>query len=126
MARFVPDRMMLEQDVPRTLSLVFLAALTLAAALLNAFARLEVFGISAALTGFAFGGFQGVVPAVASEIFGLKHLATNYSLLQLGPAFCAQPWPHLTLHYPRYPFVGLLSLTLAVGRGQASLCFRHS
>ena len=48
--------------------------------------------------GFAFGGFQGAVPAVASEIFGLKHLATNYSLLQLAPAFCAPAplrCPHL-------------------------------
>ena len=49
--RFVPDRLMREQEVPRTLSLVALSILTLAASLLNAFARLEFFGISAALSG---------------------------------------------------------------------------
>ncbi|KAK9916344.1 hypothetical protein WJX75_001567 [Coccomyxa subellipsoidea] len=86
---FLPDRMMSERDMPRTVSLIFLSALTFVACLLNAFARLEFFGISAAVTGFAFGGFQGVVPAIASEIFGLRNLATNYSLLQLGPALCS-------------------------------------
>ena len=79
---------MLERGVPRTLSLVLLAALMLAASALNAFARLELFGLAAAATGFAFGGVQGVVPAVASEVFGLRNLATNYSMLQMGPAFC--------------------------------------
>ena len=39
------------------------------------------------------------MPAVASEIFGLKHLATNYSLLQLGPAFCAPLHSSLTLFH---------------------------
>lgn len=86
---FLPDRMITEHNLPRTVSLIILSALTFVACLLNAFARLEFFGISAAVTGFAFGGFQGVVPAIASEIFGLRNLATNYSLLQLGPAICA-------------------------------------
>lgn len=89
--RFLPDRMMREQDMPRTVSLLFLTALTFLACLLNTFAGLRFFGISSAVTGFAFGGIQGVVPAITSEIFGLKSLATNYALLQLGPACSAFP-----------------------------------
>jgi hypothetical protein len=80
---------MREQDMPRTVSLVCLAGLTFAACMLNAFAGLRFFGISSAVTGFAFGGIQGIVPAIASEIFGIRSLATNYALLQLGPAFSA-------------------------------------
>ncbi len=74
--------------MPRTVSLVVLAVLTLTACFLNAFAQIEWFATAAGVTGFAFGGIQGIVPALASEIFGLKYLATNYSLLQLGPAVC--------------------------------------
>ena len=78
--------MMRERDVPRTASLVFLTALTTAAALVNAFASLPLLGLACTLSGFAFGGMQGLAPAITSEIFGMTHFATNYSLLQLGPA----------------------------------------
>ncbi|CAL5227480.1 g10457 [Coccomyxa viridis] len=88
-AGFLPDRMLRTQDMPRTVSLVVLAVLTLTACFLNAFAQIEWFATAAGVTGFAFGGCQGIVPALASEIFGLKYLATNYSLLQLGPALCS-------------------------------------
>ncbi len=43
---FLPDRLMSERDMPRTVSLIFLSALTFAACLLNAFARLDFFGAS--------------------------------------------------------------------------------
>ena len=89
--RFLPDRMLRTQDTPRTVSLVVLAVLTLAACFLNAFAQIEWFATAAGVTGFAFGGIQGIVPALASEIFGLRYLATNYSMLQLGPAICEPP-----------------------------------
>ena len=92
--RFLPDRMLRHQDMPRTVSLVVLAVLTLAACFLNAFAQIEWFATAAGVTGFAFGGMQGIVPALASEIFGLKYLATNYSMLQLGPAICKCPITH--------------------------------
>jgi len=51
--------------VPRTLSLVALAALTVAAALLNAFATLPLLGAAAFLSGFTFGGLQARRPAPA-------------------------------------------------------------
>lgn len=57
-ARFLPDRLLRLHDVPRTVSLVVLAALTVAAALLNAFATLPLLGLAAFLSGFSFGGFQ--------------------------------------------------------------------
>ena len=72
--------------MPRTASCVFLSAITLIAALLNAAQKQEVLGIASLLSGFAFGGFQGVVPAITSEIFGLRNFATNYAMVQLGPA----------------------------------------
>ena len=72
--------------MPRTASCVFLSAVTLVAALLNAAQKQEVLGIASLLSGFAFGGFQGVVPAITSEIFGLRNFATNYAMVQLGPA----------------------------------------
>jgi hypothetical protein len=56
--RFLPDRLLRLHDVPRTLSLVALAALTVAAALLNAFATLPLLGAAAFLSGFTFGGLQ--------------------------------------------------------------------
>ncbi|KAK9831891.1 hypothetical protein WJX81_006335 [Elliptochloris bilobata] len=83
---FLPDRLLRLHNVPRTVSLVALAALAVGAALLNAFATLPLLGLAAFLSGFTFGGFQGVVPAVTSELFGLQHFATNYALTQLGPA----------------------------------------
>ena len=56
--RFLPDRLLRLHDVPRTVSLIVLAALTVAAALLNAFATLPLLGLAAFLSGFSFGGFQ--------------------------------------------------------------------
>ena len=49
---------MVERGVPRTVCFVFLAALTAASALLNAFARPALLGVSSCVAGFAFGAFQ--------------------------------------------------------------------
>ena len=70
----------------RILWLVLLSALTLGACLLNAFTSMRYMGLACAASGLTFGGFQGLVPAVTSELFGMAHFATNYSLQQLGPA----------------------------------------
>lgn len=72
--------------MPRTASCIFLSGLTLVASLLTALQRFELLGVCCLASGFAFGGFQGVVPAIASEVFGLQHFATNYAMIQLGPA----------------------------------------
>lgn len=84
--RFIPDKLLRKKSVPRTASCIVLSAVTLVAALLNALQKQEALGIASLLSGFAFGGFQGVVPAITSEIFGLRHFATNYAMVQLGPA----------------------------------------
>eukprot|EP00884_Botryococcus_braunii_P011944 jgi/Botrbrau1/20750/Bobra.0058s0078.1 len=85
-SRSLPDKWMRERGVPRTVSLVGLMVCTMLTAALNAFITLPLMPVSAFLTGFTFGGMQGVVPAVTSEIFGLRNFATNYALVQLGPA----------------------------------------
>lgn len=77
---------MRECDIPRTAGLFILTGLTATAAVLNAFASLPLLGLACALSGFAFGGTQGIAPAITSEIFGMTHFATNYSMLQMGPA----------------------------------------
>ena len=38
------------------------------------------------LGGFAFGGHWAVIPAVISDLFGLKHYAQTYTSFQLAPA----------------------------------------
>lgn len=82
----LPDKAMRECDIPRTAGLFILTGLTATAAVLNAFASLPLLGLACALSGFAFGGTQGIAPAITSEIFGMTHFATNYSMLQMGPA----------------------------------------
>ena len=77
---------MRKRSLARTSSLVFLSFMTIAASVLNSIQSVALIGPASLLSGFAFGGLQGVCPAVASELFGLKHFATNYALIQLGPA----------------------------------------
>ena len=77
---------MRERGVSRILWLVVLTALAAAAAILNAFLDMRLLGLACAASGLAFGGMQGIVPAITSELFGMQHFATNYSLMQLGPA----------------------------------------
>lgn len=77
---------MRKRGLPRTASCVFLSGLTLAAVLLAALQKPQLLGVTSLISGFAFGGFQGITPAITSEIFGLRNFATNYALVQLGPA----------------------------------------
>lgn len=49
---------MRERDLPRTVFLIILAGLSMAAALLNAFATLPLLGLACTLSGLAFGGMQ--------------------------------------------------------------------
>ena len=88
--RFIPDRAMRHHGTSRILWLVLLSALTMASCCLNAFTSVRLMGLACALSGLAFGGFQGIVPAITSELFGMAHFATNYSLQQLGPALGAR------------------------------------
>ncbi|KAK9818432.1 hypothetical protein WJX72_012528 [[Myrmecia] bisecta] len=83
---FVPDHLMRTYWLPRTVALILLTAIMTLASFLNAFASLKLLSLGALLTGMAFGGFQGLTPAVTSELFGLQNFATNYALVQLGSA----------------------------------------
>lgn len=69
---------------------VFLALVCLLAAGTAALAALVSSPVvllpCAVLMGVAFGGCWALMPALASELFGLRHLATNYCMLQLAPA----------------------------------------
>lgn len=65
---------------------MFLSILSVLAGIMSSLQQVALIGPAALVSGFAFGGMQGVCPAVASELFGLKHFATNYALIQLGPA----------------------------------------
>jgi hypothetical protein len=86
LAGFISDRLIKVYSAPRTVSLVFLGALSAGAAVLNAFAGVQLLNASSFLAGFAFGGMQGITPAITSELFGLQNFATNYAIIQMGPA----------------------------------------
>lgn len=86
LAGVIPDRLMKSYGVSRTASLVVLSALAAACAVLNAFSGLQLLNLASFLTGFAFGGMQGITPAITSELFGLENFATNYAIIQAGPA----------------------------------------
>ena len=77
--RFLPDRAMREQGTSRIFWLVVLTLLTACAALLNAFLDLRLLGLACTISGLAFGGMQGIVPAIISELFGM----------QVGACVCA-------------------------------------
>lgn len=55
---FIPDRLMKVYATPRTVSIVFLCALSAGAAVLNGFADVQLLNLSSFLSGFAFGGMQ--------------------------------------------------------------------
>jgi MFS family permease len=86
LAGVIPDRLMKVSSVPRTASMVVLAAMSAGAAVLNGFADTQLLNLSSFLSGFAFGGMQGITPAITSELFGLQNFATNYAIVQMGPA----------------------------------------
>lgn len=72
---------------PAHSSPVFLMAtsfLTTAVSLLLAAARLPALYPLSLAAGFGFGAHWSLMPSLASELFGLHHFATNYTMLQVG------------------------------------------
>ena len=63
---------MRHHGISRVFWLILLTALTAASALLNAFLDLRLLGLACTASGLAFGGMQGIVPAITSEIFGMQ------------------------------------------------------
>ncbi|GAX72887.1 hypothetical protein CEUSTIGMA_g342.t1 [Chlamydomonas eustigma] len=71
---------------PRTLFLVIVSLLTTVCTACLSFAKLPDLYAMALLSGFAFGGNWAVIPAILSDLFGLKHYASTYAFFQLAPA----------------------------------------
>ena len=69
--------------MPRPLFLVLTSLLSAAVALACAFAPLPALVPAAAFAGIAFGAHWSLIPALASELFGLRFFASNYCLLQV-------------------------------------------
>lgn len=63
-----------------TAMLVITAIATASLALVDGYATLALF----AVIGFCFGGFLGIFPSLTEEIFGPRHMATNYGMVLLG------------------------------------------
>lgn len=81
-----PEKALRSYGVPRPRFLILVGALSALSQLLVAVAtRATLFGV-VLLAGLAFGGVWSLLPAVASELFGLAHFASNYSLLQTSTA----------------------------------------
>jgi hypothetical protein len=66
------------------LFLVGASCTTAAVCLMLAYARLPALYPLSLVAGFAFGSHWALMPSMASELFGLQHFATNYTLLQVG------------------------------------------
>ena len=67
---------------PNTI-MILLAGSTVLSLLVNAAAGYWVF-VLIAMIGFFFGGILGTFPALTSDLFGPKHMATNYGFVLLG------------------------------------------
>ncbi|KAK9836313.1 hypothetical protein WJX81_004629 [Elliptochloris bilobata] len=83
---YIPERMLHERGTPRPLFLVGAGLGTAAIAALAAFADLRALYPITILAGAAFGAHWSLMPALTSELFGLRHFASNYSLVQFAPA----------------------------------------
>ena len=69
----------------RTLFLVGHLVLTSAVYACTAAAPLQALGPISLIGGLAFGGLWALMVALTSELFGVAHFASNYSLMHLAP-----------------------------------------
>ena len=83
LCRYGPEALQHRVGVPRPLFLVLTSLLSAAVALACAFAPLPALVPAAAFAGIAFGAHWSLIPALASELFGLRFFASNYCLLQV-------------------------------------------
>ena len=91
------------QGTPRTRFLVVSCTLACVACAVGALSSpLLVLPVSI-MSGLAFGGCWALLPALAADLFGVKHLASNYCLVQLAPAcgryFQCACKPSVTCHH---------------------------
>lgn len=83
---YIPEHYLHARATPRSYFLVAIAALTTAVAAFLSVARLAQLYVASLLVGFAFGAHWSLIPAITSDMFGLKHFAANYTTLQIAPA----------------------------------------
>ncbi|KAK9818151.1 hypothetical protein WJX72_007867 [[Myrmecia] bisecta] len=81
---YIPERTLHLWGVPRSFFLVVVAAASTMVAAWAAVASVQALSAVAFVWGFAYGGHWSLMPALASEVFGLTHFATNYCLLQMA------------------------------------------
>eukprot|EP00878_Enallax_costatus_P039669 GHUV01045545.1.p1 GENE.GHUV01045545.1~~GHUV01045545.1.p1 ORF type:complete len:201 (+),score=45.81 GHUV01045545.1:588-1190(+) len=83
---YLPERSLHTRGTPRTHFLTVTAAVTAAVSLAVAYADLTQLYVISLLLGLAFGAHWSLLPAIMSELFGLKHFAPNYTTLKFAPA----------------------------------------
>ncbi len=81
--RYGPEALQHKRGVPRPVFLILISALTALVSLACAFATLPALIPAAVFAGLAFGAHWSLIPALASELFGLRFFASNYCLLQV-------------------------------------------
>ncbi|KAK9815489.1 hypothetical protein WJX72_004521 [[Myrmecia] bisecta] len=83
---YIPERFLHSKGTPRPLFFVLVSLLSACVYCYTAFASLPMLYMASVLAGLAFGGHWSLMSAITSEIFGLHHFASNYTLVQLAPA----------------------------------------
>ena len=83
---YIPEQLLHIRGTSRLLWLPLVSLAMSGACVALAFARLAGLYPLAFLCGFAFGGHWALFPSYASELFGLQHFASTYTLLQFAPA----------------------------------------
>lgn len=81
---YIPEQHLHARGTPRTMFLTLTAAITAAACLAVAYANLSHLYVISLLLGMAFGAHWSLLPAITSDLFGLKHFAANYTTLQVS------------------------------------------
>ena len=80
----LPEHALHEKGVPRPLFLIIASSIISAVMFVCAFVPLPGLLLASFFGGLSFGSFWGLMPALASEAFGLRHFASNYSLFQVN------------------------------------------
>jgi OFA family oxalate/formate antiporter-like MFS transporter len=73
--------------------LYLLFAVMFVSSLLMAMAQGFLFIVLIALIAYAYGGWTGVIPVTTVELFGAKHLDSNYGIVMVTPAFSGVVFP---------------------------------
>lgn len=84
---FIPESRLHSRGTPRTLFLVYSAAMMTLAFVWCAYARLNDLYVLSILIGGGFGAHWSLTPAIVADLFGLRHFGSNYTAVQLSPAF---------------------------------------